>query len=159
MEDHEKLIETFYRAFQRRDWAAMQGCYHDQVDFSDPVFVNLVGSQAKAMWHMLLANATELEVTFSNIQADQERGSCRWEATYLFSQTGRRVHNKIRASFRFSDNKIILHRDEFDLWKWSQMALGFSGTLFGWSSYGKGKIREKALQNLYRFIEKNPQYK
>ncbi len=41
------------------------------------------------------------------------RGSARWEAVYPFSETGRIVHNRIRAEFRFRDGKIIEHRDHF----------------------------------------------
>lgn len=36
MHRNAELIEKFYRAFQRRDGAAMTSCYHPQVHFSDP---------------------------------------------------------------------------------------------------------------------------
>ncbi len=47
------MIERFYDAFGRRDGAAMEACYAPDVHFSDPVFVDLRGAEAGAMWRML----------------------------------------------------------------------------------------------------------
>jgi hypothetical protein len=159
MKEHELLIEKFYKGFRDRDWRQMVDCYHPQVEFSDPVFLNLTGKQACAMWHMLVSSAKDLEVTWSKIETHSEFGSCYWEAKYSFSKTGRKVHNTIAAKFKFEGGKIILHNDQFDLWRWSRMALGVAGTLLGWSAQMKRKIRGMAMQNLYRFIEEHPEYK
>lgn len=159
MNNNEAQIRTFYDAFQKRDWQAMHSCYHEHIEFSDPVFVNLTGKQAFAMWHMLVSSARDLDIICENIQADEEHGRCHWEAIYTFSKTGRRVHNKIDAKFKFSDGKIILHNDSFDLWKWEKMALGLTGQLLGWTDFLKRKVQAQAAKNLFRFIEANPQYK
>ncbi len=137
----------------------MQKCYHAEVQFSDPVFPHLTGKKACAMWHMLLAASTDLKITFSNVESSEQTGSCSWEATYTFSKTSRKVHNKIQAAFTFRDGLIISHRDRFDLWRWSKMALGTPGLLLGWSPFLKKKIRAMAASNLGNFIEKNPGYK
>lgn len=156
--DNAQVIKNFYQAFQNKDWEAMQKCYHHEVHFSDPVFPHLHGQQAKAMWHMLVAASTDLKITFSNVTAHNDRGSCHWEAEYTFSKTGRLVHNAIKAEFEFKDGRIIRHTDSFDLWKWSKMALGISGILLGWSPFMKQKIRTMAGQNLHNFIAKNTSY-
>ncbi len=65
MATHLQIIESFYTAFQHRDYAEMIACYHPEVHFSDPVFPNLHGKQAKAMWHMLCERGKDLQVTFS----------------------------------------------------------------------------------------------
>ena len=148
-------IKHFYTSFQKKDWKGMQDCYHADVHFSDPAFQNLIGNHAKAMWHMLIAASTDLEIKFSDIKEAGEQGECSWEAFYTFSKTGRKVHNQINASFEFRDGLIIRHEDTFDLWKWSRMALGTSGLLPGWSSFMKGKIRKMANQNLANFVAKN----
>lgn len=136
----------------------MQDCYHDQVVFSDPVFPHLAGSQAKAMWHMLTTSARELDITFSRVAADSTAGSCDWEARYPFSRTGRRVHNKIHASFEFRDGRIIRHTDSFDLTRWAGMAFGLSGKLLGWTPWMQNKIRSTAAASLARFVETHPEY-
>lgn len=136
----------------------MQSCYHTHIHFSDPVFQHLNGTQAKAMWHMLIAASTDLEIVFGDIKINGDKGECRWDANYSFSKTGRKVHNQIKASFKFQDGLIIRHEDTFDLWKWSRMALGTSGLLLGWTPFMKGKIRKMAIQNLANFIAKNPAY-
>lgn len=133
----------------------MQDCYHDEIIFSDPVFQNLKGNEAKAMWHMLCLSAKELTVRFENIKINSNVGSCRCEAEYPFSKTGRRVHNVIEAAFEFKDNKIIRHTDHFDLWRWSRMALGMPGIVLGWSSFLQNKIRGTAVGSLKKFMAAN----
>jgi len=157
MEETKNLIQTFYTAFQQRDYATMNACYADDVTFSDPVFTFLQGKRAKAMWHMLCERGEDLQVTFRDIQANETSGSAHWEATYTFS-TGRRVLNVIEAEFQFQNGKIIAHQDTFDLWRWTRMALGMSGVLLGWSLVVKNKVRATAVKSLDAFIAKHPEY-
>jgi len=152
------IIDQFYTAFQKKDWQSMQALYHDDAIFSDPVFQNLNSKEVKAMWHMLLTASKDLELTFSNVSGDENNGSCRWDAFYSFSRTGRKVHNIITANFVFKEGMIASHLDSFDLWKWSGMALGWSGKLLGWSPLLKNKIQGMARKNLSKFIEANPRY-
>lgn len=156
MHPNAALINTFYTCFQNRDAAGMIACYHPDVHFTDPVFQDLHGAEAGGMWRMLTARATSLQVSFSDIQADEGRGSARWEAVYPFSETGRIVHNRIRAEFRFRDGKIIEHRDHFDLWAWMRMALGLKGVLLGWLPPVHAALRKKARKGLDHFLRANP---
>jgi ketosteroid isomerase-like protein len=158
MQDSAQLIEQFYTRFQQKDWKGMQACYHDKVSFSDPVFRNLKGGQAKAMWHMLAAASKDLRIVFKNVKTDGASGSADWDAFYSFSRTGRKVHNVIHAKFEFSEGKIIRHTDSFDLWRWSGMALGISGKLLGWSPIIQSKIRATADGNLKKFMKEHPEY-
>ena len=157
MNAHETLLEDFYTAFQHKDYATMIGCYHNDVEFSDPVFTDLRGNRAKAMWHMLCERGKDLRVSFDNIQATDSTGQAQWEASYTFS-TGRRVHNVIEANFVFKDGKIIEHTDFFNLWRWTRMALGPMGWLLGWNPRLHEKVRGTAVRQLNNFIDKHPQY-
>ena len=158
MNENQELIETFYSAFQQKDYATMASCYHDDIHFSDPAFTNLHGNQAKAMWHMLCERGKDLTLTYSNVQADASSGQAHWEATYTFSASNRKVHNIIDAQFKFQDGKIIRHQDTFGLWRWTKMALGPVGTLLGWSSLIQNKVRTTAMVGLNKFIETHPEY-
>ena len=151
MHPNAALGERFYTAFQRRDAAGMIACYHPQIEFSDPVFPDLRGDQARAMWKMLAGRAQDLELTFSDVTADDRRGSARWIAKYTFSKTGRKVINRISAEFEFTDGLISRHRDRFDLWKWAGMALGAKGMLLGWTPLVQNAIRAEAARGLARF--------
>lgn len=146
-----QLIESFYRAFQALDGEAMAACYDAEVRFSDPVFVGLQGREAGDMWRMLCARAKDFSLTFDAVQADAQRGSARWVATYTFSQTGRTVVNVIRAEFVFRDGRIVEHRDHFDLWRWSRQALGLKGLLLGWLPAVQNAIRAQARRGLAGF--------
>jgi ketosteroid isomerase-like protein len=156
---NETIIESFYTAFKNSNPAGMIEHYHDEVEFSDPVFPHLKGLRAKAMWAMLGARqADPKDRTFSDIHADDSTGSAHWEAKYLFPKTGRPVHNKIDARFEFRDGKIWRHTDTFDFWKWAGMALGPPGLLLGWTPFLKGKVRKQVADMLEKFIAEHPQY-
>src|SRR4051812_34799313 len=158
MQDPKEVIEKFYSAFERKDWKEMQSCYHKDVRFSDPVFTDLKGGKAGAMWHMLTNAGKDLRITYKNIRSEGHTASCDWEAFYSFSRTGRKVHNVIHATFEFEDGKIIRHKDKFDLWRWTDMALGTAGKLLGWSPLIRSKVRKTAAGNLAKFIEEHPEY-
>ncbi|WNW13561.1 nuclear transport factor 2 family protein [Pseudomonas sp. DTU_2021_1001937_2_SI_NGA_ILE_001] len=145
------LITAFYQAFARLDAEAMCACYSDDVLFSDPVFGELRGAQAKDMWRMLTSRAKEFSVRFDQVQADAHTGSAHWVATYLFSQTGNTVVNDIQARFVLRDGKIVEHHDHFDLWRWSRQALGTKGLLLGWTPLVQNAIRAQAQKGLKAF--------
>jgi hypothetical protein len=60
----------------------------------------------------------------------------------------------IDADFEFKDGKIFRHRDHFDFWRWSRMALGTSGLLLGWTPFLKNKVQTTAKARLRKFMEK-----
>lgn len=148
---HHAVITRFYEAFQRLDAQGMAACYTDDVRFSDPVFGELQGKDARDMWRMLTSRARDFTLTFDQVQADDRTGSAHWVATYVFSQTGNIVVNNIQARFVFRDGKICEHRDHFDLWQWSRQALGFKGVLLGWTPLVKNAIRAQAQKGLKAF--------
>lgn len=152
MNDNEKLINHFYNSFSQKDYKAMQECYADDATFSDEVFQNLNSAQVKAMWEMLCLRGKDLELRFQNVSADEKNGSAEWIANYTFSQTGKKVENRIKANFEFENGKIVKHIDTFDFYKWASQALGLSGTLLGWTSFLKNKVRQSAMKSLTEFM-------
>lgn len=150
--DNQKTIEDFYQAFQNRDAEKMASLYHSDIIFHDPAFGELKGEHAGNMWRMLMSQADKnLTIRYSKVQADENRGSAFWEADYLFSKTGRYVKNKIKSEFEFKDGLIYRHTDHFNIWKWSQMALGPIGYVLGFTPFVKNKIRKQALSGLKKF--------
>ena len=152
MHPNAQLIEKFYAAFQSHNADAMVACYHPDVTFADPAFGTLHGSRATSMWRMLVGRSKDLQVTFSNVQANDMRGSAHWEAKYSFGPKRRPVHNIIEAEFVFKDGLIFQHTDRFNFWKWSRMALGVSGALLGWTPIIQSAVRKNALGGLEKFM-------
>jgi ketosteroid isomerase-like protein len=149
--DNKSLITEFYTAFAAHDSKHMVACYHDEVEFHDPAFGTLKGEEAKAMWKMLIERSEgKLKVVFSDVTAS----SAHWEAFYVFSKTGRNVHNKIDARFEFKDGKIIRHHDHFSLWRWSSQALGFSGLLLGYTSFFRDKLQAQTRKLLLDYMKR-----
>ncbi|MEA2474492.1 MAG: hypothetical protein QOE06_2407 [Thermoleophilaceae bacterium] len=150
---NDELIQRFYAAFARNDGDAMAACYAPDVQFSDPVFTDLRGEEAGGMWRMLTGRAEDLEVKLAEHEAGDERGSAHWLADYTF-RTGRKVHNDIRAEFRFRDGLIAEHRDSFSFYAWSRQALGPPGLLLGWTPIVRGKVQKEARAGLDEFLAK-----
>lgn len=149
------LIEKFYTAFQNKEPGTMVSCYDDEVVFTDPVFGELKGDDAKAMWAMLCRNARDLRVEVSPINASLKKGSAHWEAWYTFSKTGRKVHNVVDAAFEFKDSKIVKHTDNFNLHQWASQALGWKGWLFGGTASFKNKMQIQTHKLLMDFKQAN----
>lgn len=155
MHKHEKLITRLYTGLKNLDSEMMLSCYHEDATFRDPVFELRSKKQIDGMWTMLCNRAKEFELTFDAVQADESTGSAHIDAKYLFSTTGRKVHNKINANFRFQDGLIIEHRDTFNFWRWSRYALGLPGYLFGWTSFLQKKVQKEAMKNLREFMKRH----
>ena len=153
---NELLVERFYEAFNRGDGHAMAECYAFDVHFSDPVFPDLRGPRAGAMWQMLTGTPGELQIELLDHEADATRGTAQWRAHYVFSETGRPVVNDVHASFRFVDGLIVEHRDEFDFHRWARQALGPVGLLLGWTPVLRGAVRRKAAARLKDFVVVRP---
>lgn len=158
MHTNQKLIEDFYSRFAARDAGGMTSCYAEDVEFTDPVFT-LRGREVGAMWDMLCKAGKDLVITVSDVHADATQGQARWEACYTFTATGRRVHNRVIATFRFENGRIRSHRDDFSFWRWSAMALGPVGLVLGWSPSLRNRVRRTARHGLEKFIAAHPQYR
>jgi ketosteroid isomerase-like protein len=146
------LLERFYSAFDAHDGDAMAACYAPDATFSDPVFLNLTGSEPGAMWRMLTARGGDLDVKLVDHSADDDHGSAHWIATYTFTQTGRPVVNDVHAAFRFADGLIAEHCDTFSFYRWARQALGPVGLLLGWTPIVRSSVQRKARSGLDEFI-------
>ena len=149
MTNHQ-LIENFYNSFATGDAEGMVTCYADNIEFKDPAFGTLIGTDAKNMWRMLLQNKG-IKITASDIRADDESGSANWVAEYTFSRTGRHVVNRVSAQFEFTDGKITKHTDHFNIWKWAGQAMGLKGYLLGWTPFMQKKIQAQTKSLLAKF--------
>ena len=147
-----QIIERFYGAFADGDGAAMAACYAPDVHFSDPVFRDLHGDRAGAMWRMLTAGPGDVRIELLEHEAGDERGSAHWRAHYTFTPTGRPVVNDIRARFRFAGGLIAEHHDTFSFHRWARQALGPAGLLLGWTPLMRSAVRRKAARQLEAFV-------
>jgi ketosteroid isomerase-like protein len=148
--DNKQLIEKFYQSFAAKDAEGMVSCYADDIQFEDPAFGPLKGNDAKKMWRMLLKNP-DIKVTFGNVKADDKTGSVDWVAVYTFSRTGRKVTNRVSATFEFRDGKISKHTDHFNIWKWAGQAMGLKGYLLGWTPLMRNGIQKQAVSLLTKY--------
>lgn len=130
----------------------MQSCYADNAVFNDEVFTDLNAEQVCAMWEMFCIKGKDMQISFSDAVANGETGSAHWVAHYTFSKTGKKVVNRIKANFVFKDNKIVKHTDEFSFYQWARQSLGITGSILGWTSFLKEKVKKEAMKNLTAYI-------
>ena len=131
----------------------MLHCYHTDVVFEDPAFGELKGEKAHNMWRMLLSNPeANTKIKITHIQQTENQVVCHWTADYIFGKKKRPIHNVVESTFTFDGNKIIEHRDTFNLHKWLSQAFGFIGTMLGWSSYMQNKVRKQSNYYLNTYV-------
>jgi ketosteroid isomerase-like protein len=147
--DGDRIITALYDALDSGAGEAMAMLYEPEGSFRDPAFGRLSGEEAGDMWRMLTSRATDLRVELAEHEADGDRGSARWIATYTF-RTGRPVVNDIRASFRFRDGRIVEHVDSFSFHRWARQALGPAGWVLGVWPF-RLLVRARARADLRRF--------
>jgi ketosteroid isomerase-like protein len=147
----DELIQRFYSAFNEHDGATMAGAYAPDGHFWDPVFQDLTGAEAGAMWRMLTGRAEDLTVELADHSSNGDTGTAHWIAHYTFTQTGRKVVNDIHATFRFADGLIVDHRDEFDFTRWARQAIGVAGLL----PPVRSTVRKKARAGLDEYMQKS----
>lgn len=152
MHPNEELLTRLYTSFGKRDAAGMWACYAPDARFSDGIFTELRGERIRAMWEMLCERGTDLEVNFRDIVATDKIGRARWEATYTFELTGKRVRNLVDANFRFENGLIVEHNDSFSVRRWLAMALGWKGKLLGWTPQAKQQVRRQAERGLDAYV-------
>jgi SnoaL-like domain len=151
-------IHELYSAFAALDTQRMAACYAPNATFEDEAFSLRGKEEIMGMWGMLCdavkeKGRKEWKLTFSNVMASSGTGSAHWEPIYLFSATGRIVHNIIDAEFTFDAQGLILtHRDRFDFWRWSRQALGAPGALLGWSPFLRSKVKSQANKGLQKYL-------
>ena len=150
---NKEIIQSFYHAFQQKNADDMVKYYADDVIFHDPAFGELRGENAGAMWKMLCSSAKDLKIEFEIISAEEDRVEAKWEAYYTFSQTGRKVHNIIYASFKMDKGLIKEHTDHFDLHKWATQAMGWKGRLLGGTKFFQRKLNAQTAKMLERYKE------
>ena len=127
MHPNAQTLHRFYTAFAQLDHATMAACYAPDATFEDEAFSLKGRDQVGGMWRMLCTAtkkpgaAEHWKLEFSGIEADAKSGKAHWEAHYLFSATGRKVHNIIDGTFTFTPEGLIAtHRDRFNFWRWAR---------------------------------------
>lgn len=153
METNVGLVKRFYEAFGRLDHAGMNELYDPGVIFFDPVFGMLNADQVKAMWQMLCSRAVGFRLEAKEpVALDDEYVTCEWTAEYVFSATGKKVVNRVKAHMRLRDGRITEHSDAFSPHRWAAQALGWKGWLLGGFGFFQRALRKKAARQLDAFM-------
>lgn len=150
------IIEAFYEAFSNLDAENMVKYYHPDVVFRDPAFGDLKAERAKNMWRMLCHSqkGKGFKINYQVTNFNKEKANAQWDAFYTFSQTNRKVHNKIAATFKIENGLIVAHTDEFNLYNWSKQAMGIKGYFIGNTSFFRKKLQQNTNLLLNKFEKK-----
>jgi len=149
------LIRTLYIAIQNADPEGIIACYADDAYFEDIAFQCPRKARIFEMWQLVCHSRPRVTIDFDAISADDEKGTGRWMATYMFGKTekkpGRRVDNTVTSEFVFRDGFIAAHHDRCHAMAWAVQAIVFPVSLL------VGSItplrRSLAERRLEKFIE------
>ena len=143
-----EIAIKFYDAFSAANIDVLKQLYDKKLIFNDNIFVNLDYNETISMWSSLLVGNKNMSIKYEIKKYSEKYVEVEWIADYLFTSTNRNVKNIILAKMEIDQGKIINHTDNFDFYKWSQMAFGITGALIGWTSFFKNKVRTEAYNKL-----------
>ena len=142
-----ELVKQFYHALDKGDYKSVIDLYHAKAIYRDELF-DLQGLEIHALWY----RATRPEMNFSaKLESIREEGDViktDWEIGYTLDVIKRRIKLKEIGTFKFEDDKIIEHTDEYDFWSWCTQVLGPIGRVFGWSNWLKSRARYQARKSV-----------
>lgn len=153
--DNKQTIICLYDALARRDGDAMGQLYHPDATFKDPVFGALSRSEVAQMWKMLCTRGKDLELKLVRAETSGDVGFAEWEAQYSYGKKRNKVHNRVRSEFVFREGLIVEQLDQFDIRKWTAMALGMPGRLFGWATLLHKTVQKGARRSLASFARQH----
>ncbi len=153
-----ETLDRLYAAFTRLDGAAMAACYAEDAEFRDPVFHLRGRDEVGAMWGMLCEQVRAGGLQHWRLSVrDHGHSQMRVEVEYPYAPTGRVVHNFIHSQFEFDAQGLVLRQvDRFGLWRWTRQALGWRGTLLGWTPWVRRRVRQGAAAALRRYRQRDP---
>ena len=156
MADPEATIRRLYAALAAGDGDAMAACYTGDASFEDPAFGRLEGAEVGAMWRMLAARSTGVEVELREHAATPTTGNANWVAHYRFGPQQRPVVNDVHTSYRFApDGRIAEQVDRFDLARWGAQAMGPVQGLLGHTPLLGVLLRRTARAQLRDVVSRN----
>lgn len=162
MHPNAQRIETLYAALAKGDPDAAAACYADDAYFEDIAFRRHGRKKIHEMWRMVCH--AKPEVKFGSVIADDQRGSGRWTADYMFGRSekepdkkpGHRVFNNLTSEFTFDAKGLIVkHHDYCDPKAWARQAYPSSPMSFFAGSIEPLR-RLAAACKLYIFLKTHP---
>lgn len=129
-----ETLKAFYRTFNSATWRGVQGVYHPQAVFTDPIHrlegVEFIAAYFRDMSENLIS--CEFEFTHSLEQGD-EAYLC-WVMHYRHRRLngGAPLALPGMSRLRFSGDKIIEHEDRYDMGAMVYEQLPVMGALVRW---------------------------
>lgn len=143
---NKEVVERFYTAFSKSDYAVLASCLSQNIIYHDPIFGLLEADQVFNLWQMKCERLRNFSFEFSNIQElDREYVSCNWKISFFHRPTGDVVTMPGKAYMRIIDEKITEHSDGYKLSEWLAVTKGWKGKLLGWTH-----AMQRKEQNIYR---------
>lgn len=152
MNGNKVLIEKFYTCLQQSDSDGMLSCYSNDIVYYDPMYDLLRGHEVISMWELFLKSTKNFTLEYSNItDLGDNYYTCDWTASYIYSDTGKRVADIGKAHMKTENGFITEHSDARSLHKWSEQAIGITGKLFGWAGFFRRRIKNDARRALLKY--------
>jgi len=140
-------VKEFYEALSRNDYEALIRLYHPDATYTDELF-SFKGKEIHALWYAATRPAMKLEVECLAIEEVNDRVQTKWKMGYTLDVINSRIELEEIGIFVFEGEKIMEHSDEYNFREWCTQAFGIIGTLLGWSSWLRNRVRKQARKSV-----------
>ncbi len=152
MSNQLELVKDYYQALNNGDYKKLSKLYHKKASYNDPIF-SFQGKEILALWYTSTRPEMNMKAVIHAIEEEKDVVKTEWTVSYTIPTLKKRISLNEIGVFRFEENKIIAHSDDYSFYDWCKQAFGLIGVVFGWSNWLKQKVQRQArksvLANLY----------
>lgn len=108
-----RLIEQYEHAWEEKNPDLAVDFFANDIEFAESPFESrAVGTESpKRYWKEATPHQTDINLSYSNMSLDADRGTLEWQCTYSKRATGARITLQGAMFFQFHGNRIKQSRE------------------------------------------------
>ena len=121
----------FYQSLEKKDISGLRTVYADDIEFVDPITRHDGIDQLERYFHKLLRSTLSCRFDIHDVTIKENDAFVNWTMTYQSSslQSGKHISVDGCSKLQFENDRIIYHRDYFDVGQMVYEHIPFVGWL------------------------------
>jgi len=148
MQDHLKLIDSFFIAFSERDFNTMKSLAKSSIIYYDPLYGYLNDEDVFLMWESRYSKK-DFKLNYQDIK-DEGDGyfTVKIEVIYFHKKI---IRQQMKAYFKIENGFIAEYSHGFSVHQLCKQEYGLFGNLLGWNRLIQHRIKNDARRELLAF--------
>ncbi len=148
MQDHLKLIDSFFKAFSERDFNTMKSLTKSSIVYYDPLYGYLNDEDVFLMWESRYSK-NGFTLIYQDIK-DEGDGyfTLKIDVTYFRKKMNRQ---QMKAYFKIENGFIAEYSHGFSVHQLCKQEYGLFGNLLGWNRLIQQRIKNDARRELLAY--------